>query len=503
MDLNKRTQKQVASRLKGNLDYYSRPSLMRTLRGWLYLFSIIAGLAAVPAYYKLKGPETAFNPGPISRAHAPFASDCASCHPQAAQIKARSNIVGDIIKEPYWKRLDQACQTCHTGFFIHQPDQIAEDTPTLTGAAETLSCSACHREHLTASKMTDPGEATCTACHNRADLMEASAAISRKFPPTSYPGPKNDGYIYFNKSRPGNGYTQVFAKFDEGHPVFQIHEMQLKDPNPMRFNHFRHHQSDIPQVDGKVLMNDCAYCHKSDGRGNFQRLTFEKSCRACHAIKFDPNTPGLEIPHGRPEQVREFLRALDIRYLELFAKTEGPARGRELAGQAYQLLIRTYGPTPQEVGPRLEAQVFYNGVAPSAGNNPLARSLNTNERAQFTGCAYCHTMSPARYVSNATATPQVSKTVIPDRWLIHGEFNHSKHEMQKCSECHTTIPKSRETSDINIPEQKSCTECHNSGPKGVKNDCNSCHHYHLPDHKTAMNAPKLAGVTTREMMLGK
>ena len=57
MPFFKRTQKSVASRLKGNLDYYSRPSTMRSLRGWLFFFSIIFGLLFVFAYYWVKGPE--------------------------------------------------------------------------------------------------------------------------------------------------------------------------------------------------------------------------------------------------------------------------------------------------------------------------------------------------------------------------------------------------------------------------------------------------------------
>ena len=107
----KRTQKSVAQRLKGNLDYYTRPSLLRSMRGWLYFLSILAGIAVVAGFYMIKGQdkEKIFNPGPISRAHSPIASDCAACHPNLSQIKARSNEAGRILREPYWERIDQAC----------------------------------------------------------------------------------------------------------------------------------------------------------------------------------------------------------------------------------------------------------------------------------------------------------------------------------------------------------------------------------------------------------
>ena len=513
---DKRTQKSVAARLKGNLEYYSHPSLLRRMRGWLYFLSILAGFGVVFGYYRLKlPPEKIFNPGPISRAHTPIANDCNACHPQIAQVKAQRNEVGKILKEPYWQRIDQSCQTCHTGFTLHVLNSINADTPTLKGAAEASSCTSCHREHLTANKMVEPTETNCAACHNRADLMKASSDLGRTIPPSKFVTRKSDGLVYFQKTRPPQGRTQVFARFDQGHPVFQLHQENLKDPNPLRYNHWRHEQGDIPPIlDEKTnaqvkLQGNCNYCHKPDGRGNFQRLTFENNCRACHAIKFDPNTPGIEVPHGRPSEVREFLRALDIKYLEYFTKREGPLKAREFAANALRSLIQTYGVASGDGSfGKLETQVFFNGVAPSGGNNPFNRNLNINERAQFTGCAYCHTVTSG----GTNVTPILAKTVIPDRWLVSGEFNHAKHGMQGCAECHQSIPKSRDTGDINIPTQQSCTDCHNSGPKGVKNDCNSCHHYHAPGYKT-VNAPKVAAgpsatdgpavaQSTKGMMLG-
>jgi Doubled CXXCH motif (Paired_CXXCH_1) len=485
MPLFKRTQKSVAARLKGNLDYYTRPSLLRSMRGWLFFFAIVLGLAAIPAFYWLKGPEKIFNVGPISRAHAPIANDCNACHPNLGQIKAKRTEAREILREAYWQRIDQSCQTCHTGFALHVPNTVNADSPATPKAAEASSCTSCHREHLTANKMVDPTEANCMACHNRADLMKVSAELGAKIPANKFPGRKPDGLVYFQKQRPAKGYTEVFAQFDKGHPEFQIHEDKLKDPNPLRYNHYRHEQADIPPTDkGERLQNNCAFCHKPDNRGNFQKLTFENNCRTCHAIKFDPNTPGMEIPHGRPSEVREFLRALDIKYVEYFTKRGDGAKARENAGNAIRSLIQTYGVASGDGSfGKLETQVFYNGVAPSGGNNPFNRNLNLTERAQFTGCAYCHTVSPAQ----ANITPVLAKTVIPDRWLVNGEFNHAKHTMMGCVECHNTIPKSRETADINIPTQHSCTECHNSGAKGVKNDCNSCHHYHAPGYKTVMS----------------
>ncbi len=185
MPLFKRTQKSVAARLKGNLDYYTRPSLLRSMRGWLFFFAIVLGLAAIPAFYWLKGPEKIFNVGPISRAHAPIANDCNACHPQLGQIKANRKEARQILGEPYWSRIDQSCQTCHFGFALHVPNTVNADSPATPKAAEASSCTSCHREHLTANKMVDPTETNCMACHNRADLMKVSAELGTAIPPAN------------------------------------------------------------------------------------------------------------------------------------------------------------------------------------------------------------------------------------------------------------------------------------------------------------------------------
>src|SRR4029077_12823807 len=75
----RRTQKQIAERYKGNLGYYRKKHLWRRARYWVSFLAIVGGIAAI-VFFRTFGHEKFFNSGPISREHAGFGDDCASCH---------------------------------------------------------------------------------------------------------------------------------------------------------------------------------------------------------------------------------------------------------------------------------------------------------------------------------------------------------------------------------------------------------------------------------------
>ena len=97
-------------------------------------------------------------------------------------------------------------------------------------------------------------------------------------------------------------------------------------------------------------------------------------------------------------------------------------------------------------------------------------------RPLFAGCAYCHEVK--RGPENV---PAVTQPIIPDRWLVRGEFNHAKHLNVECIKCHE-VSQSTATSDILLPSKASCANCHS--PKGgVAYSCATCHNYHAPNRK--------------------
>jgi hypothetical protein len=485
----KRNQKQAVGRLEGNLDYYNKPHPWRRLRAWVSALAVLVCLGAVPAYYYFRLPERFMNPGPISRAHSSIAQDCTACHVQTQLIKADTHAAGRIVREEYFVTIDQACNGCHKHFSFHQPDTVPDPTrPAGTGAQnETSSCTSCHREHATSGKMLPVQTADCASCHNRADLMAASAKAAHKFAANSFFTPRPGGLLFFYTPHPRDGYTETFAAFDQGHPEFQIKTQHLKDPDTLQYNHARHEQADIPNTEMGTRLK-CGYCHKPDASGvSFQRITFATNCSRCHALAFDPNVapgndpndPGLVIPHGDPEKVRSFLRTLPNQYLEYAIRRNGAtaAQAQQFMLDSIARLANSYGVSADtQLGPKLEQKVFYSNEHATTGVSALQRRVEGRgaNGTFFPGCAFCHQVSaPAPNV-----TPVVTKPVIFDRWLGEGNFNHAKHQQQSCAECHSSIHTSQLTSDINIPTQQSCTACHNSKPGGVANDCMSCHHYH-------------------------
>jgi hypothetical protein len=61
--------------------------------------------------------------------------------------------------------------------------------------------------------------------------------------------------------------------------------------------------------------------------------------------------------------------------------------------------------------------------------------------------------------------------------LVRATFVHAPHLLQAaCVRCHAGVEKSKEATAINFKGVESCQECHR--PRGVRQDCQSCHHYH-------------------------
>ena len=446
-------------------------------------------------------------------------------------IKADTHQAGNILRTEYWVNIDKTCGNCHQHFTFHAPNVVPDPTRSVaTGAAfETQSCTSCHREHLTSEKMLPTPSQSCAACHGRKDLMDLSSKDGLHRQLKEFPQkPSNRGLLYFPKYRPQKGYSTAFVAFDQGHPEFQIHSAKLKDPDTLQYNHMRHEAADIPKTEkGQKL--ECGYCHKTDATGtNFQKIEFETSCVACHALSFDPNistntggnNAGLVIPHGDPEKVRSFLRTLGNQYIEYYIRTQSmsSAQAQTAATGAIDQLMQSYGVGKGDytkLGPILEQKVFYSKEHVTAGVGALKRRAEgtADTGTYFPGCAFCHQVSPPQ----VNVTPTITKAVIFDRWLGNGEFNHAKHTQQSCSECHNSVHTSRLTSDINIPTQQSCTTCHNSRPNGVANDCMSCHQYHndprmktvnpkQPDQTAGSGKPegagKVASSPLRAMLLG-
>lgn len=202
MRLDRGTQKQIAQRFKGNLDYFKKPHYWRRLRFLTILLVTFGGVAGMAVYYFL-GPETFYNAGPISRPHAHFANDCQKCHePHGSSWTLKAADSG---------ALDAACQKCHAGHAFHEPN-VARDH----------SCTACHHEHLGPGPMPAPSDANCRSCHNTPHEMAAAIDRAKTIPAAAFNFRPDRGLVVYHAPRPPAGYAKIFAGFADGHPDFRF-----------------------------------------------------------------------------------------------------------------------------------------------------------------------------------------------------------------------------------------------------------------------------------------
>ena len=422
-----------------------------TLRVWRGRATVAVIAASCAALLILLGNPPWRNrfisPGEISSAHsgAAFTSlaatnhlnqNCGACHVAGnsgphgmvhAALKADPGIL-DLEKLATAKQarptvIDESCLKCHAGRNIHRSD------------APPISCSFCHVEHQ-GKVMAATMDANCDFCHGNAATM----AVSRSVP--------------------------VIHHFATDHPQFRFITEKRRDPDTLKFNHSLHLTgTTIPKLpDGHKL--DCNFCHPPDAAGAFMRpVSFEKNCRVCHSLQFDPETPDLTLPHGSAEFVSAYLRSLPKQYSDLAVK-KNAADANGFVQQKLAALRTQFGS-----GEDLERRIFFSTA--TFGPEAQIGTLSGSTRAVFPGCAYCHEVK-----TSAAGSPEITKLVMPERWLAHANFNHAKHAAVSCAQCHDAVH-SKVTADIILPPKETCEVCH-SPRGGVADDCAECHNYHRP-----------------------
>jgi hypothetical protein len=453
---------------------------LRARRGQVTYAVVTACLGALLIGLSGSSRDSFVNPRPLSRQHSgpEFArlaaghgggQGCVLCHSDAngtfsdlavdALASSRASLSFTVLTGGHPKdfsRMDHSCVACHTAQSFHQAD-VARDTP----------CSVCHREHQGRGLMLAVAAHNCTDCHGDAKQMEAARQRSLPMPESLFARKAQPGAIVHGADRPPEGYTEVITGFAIDHPEFRVLREKSPDTNTLKFNHRLHLTgSDIPLVNGRPI--DCAYCHRPDSTGAFMaRISFERSCRACHALDFDEHNPGMTLPHGDPAFVRAYLRSLPVQYADYASRRLGlTSRGQIDAfvrRQVESLRRRARS------GEDLERAVFLsNGTA---GPAPGVAGGHGAARARFAGCAYCHDVAWREH-----APPEVTPPMTPDRWLPGASFSHGAHAAMACTECHAAAASER-TSDVILPTQQSCVRCHS--PKGGAADsCSTCHVYH-------------------------
>ena len=420
----KLTTKKLAQRI--DLNYFKRSHPFRRLRFSLSVSVPILALLWL-GWFALSRNNRVYSSGKMSASHTVLTERCSSCHVKGAGVFSS-------------KASDSACETCHDGP-IHHANQVF-----------TPRCATCHREHRGSLRLAATSDTSCTQCHADLHVVGSSTQYARNI----------------------NG-------FGSSHPEFAAVRAGRVDPGTIKFNHRVHLKTNLAGPHGPVQLA-CVDCHRpptasepegfrsqqpksasaaqepepppsrNPDRAYMAPISYAPHCIACHQLQFDKRF-AESAPHDTPAAVQ----ALVVRRFRQYIATH-PAE-LHITNSDPNLPARPFPVSPRVLTPE---QWVAERVAES--EQLLWRKT----------CMQCHTMSfPA-----SQSFPLVANSNITVRWFQHGVFNHDKHRLLRCEECHTAARTSQETSDILLPGIKTCEQCHHSGGEAAEARCFECHTYH-------------------------
>jgi hypothetical protein len=284
MAREKRTTKALASRIE--LTYYKHPHPLRTWRARLAIAATLAP-ALLLSGLAIAGDDGPYSPGPLSSAHAPFASQCDRCHTSWHGFEQAPAGLDAA-------RKTSKCSACHLGSEHAKEERVAD-------------CQECHREHVGRS-LIRPDDVRCTDCHGQ----PSARAWSRP--------------------------SLVVSGFSPGrHPEFAALAAAVKaDSSKIFFEHEEHLGKPLEPT-GETL--DCLCCHRPEGpdlRGrSMQPIEYARDCKRCHELELDGRLKGVVIRHGEPlARLRTELAArAAAREIESGDKEEPGARALLLPGE--------------------------------------------------------------------------------------------------------------------------------------------------------------------------
>ncbi len=419
-----RTTKKRAQRI--DLNYFKRPHRFRRWRFWL---SVAAPVGAVLwiAWHGATGNPRVYSAGRLSSAHAVLAAKCDACHlKRAGTLRAKVD--------------DPACLACHDGPIHHANQSFAPH------------CASCHEEHQGRKLLAVASDRSCTQCH--ASLRTLGA--------------------------PSNFVRTIHSFSSAGHPEFAALRPGAVDPGTIQLNHRVHLKPNLAGPNGPVQM-DCHDCHRPPTSteplrfGSAARMpvaiaeksllpvaiaasaymapvTYAAHCALCHGLQFDERFTE-SVPHDTPQVIRAFLLKKFQQYIATHPQElREPGPERTLPQK----------PVPVRVVVRTPDEWVHERV--SMSEQLLWRKT----------CKQCHALT----LAPDGGLPTLAKSNIPARWMPHADFNHQRHQMLGCTECHPGAPTSRETADILLPRISTCQKCHHSGTDAARWDCSECHTYH-------------------------
>jgi hypothetical protein len=247
-----RTTKKLAQRI--DLNYFKRAY---PIPRWRRILTIAAAGLSVAwlGWAGLTGKQSAFNAGPLARAHVLLTNNCASCHVPAGRF-------GTQVTET-------ACLVCHNAP-AHQAKQTFAP-----------ACTACHVEHQGSFRLAATSDTSCTQCHGNLKTT--------------------DGKTQFAAS---------IASFQSGHPDFAaVRPGHAPDPGTIKLSHQVHMKPDLKGPNGTVQQLQCVDCHQPVSHAPnapVAPVTYAQHCASCHPLVFDSRFT-QPAPHQDTKTVHDFV----------------------------------------------------------------------------------------------------------------------------------------------------------------------------------------------------
>jgi predicted CXXCH cytochrome family protein len=383
----------------------------------------------------------AWNPGPLSRSHQMFGSNCESCHAR-----------------PFIQVRDAECLACHKAIREHVPvAALSGPRGMVLGATR---CAECHRDHKGAP-MVLRAQDECASCHH--DIQGVSAADG------ALPDPVSD----FASGHPQFRLTLA----DPAHPDRPRRERQgggvrIEERSNLKFNHKLHldpagvrdpkgkrDPAGMRDARGRGTVLTCDSCHEPDSDGRLMApVAMERHCQGCHSLAFEPKVTTRQVPHGDAAAITTMLREF---YARLALGDVPP------------------GVTPPQDLPRVRPGAMLSAaekqnvlrVADRKARQVLRELYDTRQV-----CSTCHEVT----AQNDGRGWAIAPVLVTRQWMPAALFPHAGHAAQPCTTCHA-VAESRVATDVAMPDIAICRECH-VGIQPVHNrvasDCAMCHRFH-------------------------
>ena len=381
------------------------------------------------------------DPGPVSRAHQNFATQCRSCHAFAfIQVQ------------------DKSCIACHKTIKEHVP--VADLTGTKGQAFRDTRCAQCHRDHK-GIQMAPRVQEQCADCHSEVTHVAAHAQSGRV---TDF----GSGHAEFRVSlldanKPDAPPQRVrlsqpaSAQLVERSNLKFNHKLHM-DPGGVRDPNGRMDANGTRDAQGRPTVLHCSTCHQPNEGGRLmESISMEKNCQRCHSLAFEPKVTKRQVVHGDEAQIATLLR-------EFYARI-------------------VLGDIPPDVNPPVDLPRLRPGaevafperlqalqIADQKANTVLRELFETRKV-----CSTCHEVTrTGGPVGWRIAPVRVAKV-----WMPQALFSHAKHQGD-CTQCHDST-KSDAASQIAMPSVTVCQECHTGATPvtgKVTSDCAMCHKFH-------------------------